>query len=274
MMLLYEHINAFEVIIMPQNSKEQRLEAILEILRQRNGASVKQLARELCVAEMTIRRDLDTLRVNRLVNLVHGAAIYNPQAEQAGTDYHVICQKGVRDGDKNRIGKAAAQLVEPGDAIFVDIGTTAVKMLSYLPNGFPVTVTCFTVNALLEALKRDVENLYFAGGVYHVSTQMFEGPESARMIQRMRASKAFVSAAGVSRELGLTCINQYEVTTKKSCLDSAAQRILLVDSSKFGLVKPACFGELSQIHTVITDSGISPQWRETLEEMGIRLILV
>ena len=260
---------------MATNIKSERLGQIIQILRERNGASIKQLAHRLNVTEMTIRRDLESLRINNIINLVHGAAIYNPDAGNVGSGvtYPAMQEKGIMDNEKSRIGKAAARLVVPGDVIFVDTGTTTVQLIKYLTTGLPITLACFTMNALSAVQKKNVEHLVFVGGAYHYNTQMFESPEAIQMIRKMRATKAFISAAGIDKKLGLTCVHQYEVSTKQACVETAQQKILLTDSSKFDTVTPAYFGELSQIDTIITDDGITPEWQDTLHSMNIKLII-
>jgi DeoR family deoxyribose operon repressor len=228
------------------------------------------------VSEMTIRRDLAQLRLDNMVSLVHGAAIFRPG--QNGIvqeeDYYLSLEKTVNNPEKERIGREAARLVEPGDTVIIDIGTTTELMAKHIPPVHPVTVLCFTVNALLELHKKKVENLIMGGGYYHAKTQFFESPETISLIQRTRASKYFLSAAGVSREMGLTCANQYEVNVKQACIASSLKKILLADSNKFDQIRPAYFASLNTLDTVITDSGISPQWVQFLEALSVKVITV
>jgi DeoR/GlpR family transcriptional regulator of sugar metabolism len=86
---------------------------------------------------------------------------------------------------------------------------------------------------------------------------------------RIRATKLFLSAAGVSRELGLTCANQYEVDVKQACIESSLQKILPADSKKFDQIRPAWFAPLDRMDMVITDSGISGEWVQVMEQTGI-----
>jgi len=258
------------------SNKFERVGRIARILRERNGASIKELSQDLAVSEMTIRRDLSQMQQANIVSLVHGAAIYKSGSAQDGKefDYQLILEKSVNNPEKERIGKAAAQLVKPGDTIIIDIGTTTEPVARYIPQNSPITVLCFTINALFEIYKKNVQNLIMSGGYYHADTQLFESPDSINFIRQTRANKFFMSAAGVSNELGLTCINQYEVAIKQACIDSSLQKILLADSKKFGQIKPAFFTTLDKIDMVITDSGISPEWIKTMEDMGIAVQVV
>ncbi|MDR2159707.1 MAG: DeoR/GlpR family DNA-binding transcription regulator [Treponema sp.] len=250
--------------------KVERSGRIVEILRERNGASIRELAAETGVSEMTIRRDLEQLRLDNIVSLVHGAAIYrsNPAGSQ-DRDYHLTLEKGINISEKDRIGRAAAALVVPGDTIIIDVGTTTELMAKHLPQNLAVTVVCFTMNALMKIYNKGVDTLVMGGGYYHANTQLFESAETINLIRRIRATKLFLSAAGVSRELGLTCANQYEVDVKQACIESSLQKILLADSKKFGQIRPAYFAPLSRMDMVITDSGIDGEWAAVMAQMGI-----
>jgi DeoR family deoxyribose operon repressor len=256
------------------SNRVERIDTIAKILRERNGASIKALSRELEVSEMTIRRDLEQLQLANIVSLVHGAAIYQNEPGGQERDYHLILEKAVSSPEKERIGKAAAQLVKPGDTIIIDIGTTTEHLARHIPQNCSITVLCYTINVLFEIYKKNVESLIVSGGYYHANTQLFESPETISLIRRTRAAKFFMSAAGVSRELGLTCINQYETSVKQACIDSSLQKILLADSKKFGKIRPAYVAPLDTIDMVITDTGISREWIAILEEMNITVLAV
>jgi DeoR family deoxyribose operon repressor len=225
---------------------------------------------------MTIRRDLSQLQAANIVSLVHGAAIYrnDAQLDVQGNDYHLVLEKAVKNPEKEHIGKAAARLVKPGDTIIIDIGTTTEHLARYITPSCPITVLCFTINILFEIYKKNVDNLIMGGGYYHTNTQLFESQEAINLIHHIRANKYFMSAAGVSSELGLTCMNQYEIGIKQACIESSLQKILLVDSSKFDQIKPSYFASLEKINTVITDNGISPDWVKIMEDRGITVQIV
>ena len=99
-------------------------------------------------------------------------------------------------------------------------------------------------------------SIIFAGGYFHPQTMTFECSEGIELIKRTRADKAFVSAAGIHNELGITTVYPHELQAKKAILSSAKSRILVVDSSKFGQTKSVYFADMSSFQTVITDTGI------------------
>ncbi len=259
------------------NAKKERLNNILKILNVKNGESVRELASQLNVSEMTIRRDLSYLSNNNIVNLVHGAAILNPNVDGLGLDndeYKVVTASDRFRDEKERIGQKAASLIEPDDVIIIDTGTTTKHLAKFLPNHFPITVLCYSVNILVEVWNKKNCQLIVAGGYCHENTQMLESPEGVDLIKRNRANKAFISAAGVSKRLGLTCANHYEIMPKMAAINSSLTKILLVDSSKFDSVKQVYFAELSEMDAIITDHGIDQEAKNIIQELGIDLYIV
>jgi DeoR family transcriptional regulator, deoxyribose operon repressor len=103
---------------------------------------------------------------------------------------------------------------------------------------------------------------------------MFECAQSVDLIRQNRANKAFISARGVSEKFGVTTSNRYETDIKRAAIDSSQERILLVDSSKMGKVRPVYFAELKEFDSVITDDGISADFAEIIRAQGITLHIV
>ena len=246
--------------------KDERHNRLIQIIRTEGMLPIRKLANILSVSEMTIRRDLAELGSH---NGFESDA--DPKTDQAGYDLLVSLQKSYEQ--KSEIGKLAATLVKPDDFIIVDTGSTTARMLQYLPEDHNLSILCYNTNILMELRYKMGIKLLFCGGTYHRSTEMFESPESIQFIKRMRANKVFLSAAGVHRELGITCAYAYEVLTKKAIIQSSLECILLVDSSKFDQIKPSYFCDLSDINVIVTDKGLSVEWQKHIQDKGIRLFL-
>ncbi len=247
----------------------QRSDTIIELLTRNDAMSVSSLAEHLSVSEMTVRRDLAKMQQEGLIRLVNGVA-FCPKDGKAVT-YDLEQQLGVHGREKDAIGRAAAAMLVPGDSVFIDCGSTASAMLRYIPKGMDITVICSTLNVLTEARCRDIQRLVFTGGYYHPGTETFESPEAIRMLEGIRSSRAFITASGVSMELGLTCVEQYETAVKRVAMENGMKRILLVDSSKFSKVSPAFFGTWRSIDMVVTDEGITEEWKAFLHKQQIEL---
>ncbi len=250
-----------------------RLNAIAKYLRIHNGTTIRELSEVLGVSHMTVRRDLDLLEQQGTVRLFHGGAIYNRSVESQDEEYSVGAA-GARNLDKKRlIGRRAASLVEPGDVIIIDTGTTTEWIARALPVDIPLTILCYNLNVLREVSKMRNIELVLAGGNFHENTLMFESPEGIEIIRRTRATKAFLSAAGVHVSLGVTCLNTYESTTKIAVLRSSLQKILVADSSKLGQVQHAYFADIEDFNILVTDPGADPEQLDAIRRLGVEVMI-
>jgi DeoR/GlpR family transcriptional regulator of sugar metabolism len=189
-------------------------------------------------------------------------------------NYDLFSEKDKQANEKYNIGKKAISLLEPNDVIIIDTGTTTEYIARLIPDDLPLTIICYTTNVLVEIYKKPLINIIFAGGFYHRNSQMFESPESIELIKRTCANKVFTSASGISKELGITCVNHYEIETKCTAIKSAFEKILLVDSTKFDKIGPAYFANISDFDVVITDSGIEKKWINYINGLDIQLHIV
>jgi len=254
--------------------KADRINQLIDIIRSKNGASIKELASLLDVSEMTIRRDLAVLEKNNIVNNVYGAAIFNPKQNQFDSAYELTSAQTTQDAEKRKIGAFAASLIEPKDIVVIDTGSTTEMLAQAIADDLEATILCYNSNIFNYLKPKENLSLLFSGGKYHPKTQMVESAEGISLITSMRFTKAFVSAAGIHHNLGVTCAYPYEVPTKKAILRSSVQKILLVDSSKFDEVKPAYFADLKDFDIIVTDDSIPEEWKQKIEEMKIKLYTV
>jgi DeoR family transcriptional regulator, deoxyribose operon repressor len=253
--------------------KDRSIE-ILKLLRQEGFLSINELAERISVSSMTIRRDLQQLEKEHLIKLLPGGAILNENAAVVrDAPYSLIAESCLHPEAKLRIGEKAAELVEPDDLIIIDSGTTTEYLARYIPDNMPLTILTYTLNILLEVYKRKSCKIIFAGGFYHDNTMMFECPEGINLIERTRAQKAFIGATGISDKLGVTCSNQTEPNVKRAVIKSSLEKILVIDSSKFGLVRSFYFAEISEFDTIITDDGIPQFYYDLISKLGKKVII-
>lgn len=258
------------------NKKEKRINELIGIIKEQPTLSVKNLAEILNVSEMTIRRDIEYLKSNNILNQTHGINFLTNNNGTASDDnqYELSTELAKYNAEKNKIGKFAASLIEPGDIIVIDSGTTTAAISQYIPENMNLTVFCYNYYTLSNIYNKKGISIIFPGGYYHHTDQMFESSEGLSLIKNHRANKLFIAASGVHEKLGITCAHNYEVLTKRAVINSSLTKILLVDSSKFGLVHAAYFANLNEISAIVTDTGISKEWRAIIEEAGIKLYIV
>ena len=247
---------------------------ILDILSRESGASVNRLSEELEVSHMTIRRDLDLLEGDGLIDRFHGSVVLRGPVDGSWRRYALSEASTRRHDEKQRIGKAAAALLLDGDVINIDTGSTTEQLARSLPTELSFTIICYTLNILLEASRRENCRIVFGGGYYHQNTMMFESDEGVELIRKNRATRAFLSASGIDSRLGVTCANPYERDTKKASMESSGMRILLADSGKFSAVGGVWFADVSDFDMIITDRGLPAEERSWLEESPVEVLYV
>ena len=248
---------------------KERIDRVLEILSRTGYRSVAELSSDLSVSEMTIRRYLDRLEERQLIKRTHGGA-WTGQ-EMIEVDYRI--RETVHREQKEAIGRAAWDLVEPGESIFIDAGSTNAYLALAIDGSRRVTVvTVSTVVAQALEGRPNVETILL-GGKVHGPSHSLVGPIPEEMIDRFRFTKAFLGAVGISLTDGFTQSNMDEVPVKKKVAASSRQVIVLADSSKFDREVLVLFLRLDQVQTVITDSGITNECRAALEERGVQVIV-
>jgi len=260
---------------MPSRKRQERIARILETVEKAGNASIKDLAASLEVSEMTIRRDLDLLSLEGKIRLLHSGAVpADPSSDMERQRLWLSDPRRSGSGEKMRIGRKAASLVEANDVVIVDAGATTEWLTRSLPPDLPVTILCFALNIALEAGRHPAHRVVLAGGALKGETLVCESPEGVGLIRRYRANKAFLSAGGASDTLGVTTIDSAEAELKKAAVASSQTRILLADSRKFGRVTSSWFADLQDFDAIVTDPGISLEYVEIVRKLSIALHVV
>lgn len=255
------------------SKKDERLNRLIEILKKQNGATIRDLAQMLDVSEMTVRRDMDTLKAKNVILDIPGAAVLNTQYVQDKEEdaYQLSMATRAHAKEKERIGKFAASLIQPDDCVIIDNGSTVEYLADNIAKDTKMTVFTCNLNILNKICNNPNISIIFGGGYYHPDTTLFESAENITLIKNIRATKVFASAAGVHDTMGVTCMNNYELEIKQTIIQSGAEKILLADSSKFGVIKPCFLTDLDVFDRIITDTGLSDEWVQIIEDKGIRL---
>jgi DeoR family deoxyribose operon repressor len=255
------------------NKKERRLSELVDLLKARGTLPVKDIAVILNVSEMTVRRDLTLLENSDVVERSHGRATWNAGdiSENEDHAYDLSIERIRKSEEKERIGRYAAGLIKRDDILIIDCGSSTGALAKYIPEGLDLTVLCYNLNVVNELRNKRSIRLIVAGGYFHPRNQMFESLEGINLIRDLRANKLFISASGVHEQLGMTTALAYEVPIKRAILQSSHTKILLADSSKFGMVRAAFFAQMDELDMIITDRGLPPQWESIIQEKGIDL---
>ncbi len=244
--------------------KEERQAQLLRILNQSGSVSVSQIMEALSVSDMTVRRDLNELEKAGLLIRTHGGA---RRIAEGGNSYERthIEKKSLHEDEKKEIAALAASFVNEGETIFLGPGTTIEMIAEELMNKKIRVVT----NSLpvFEILNQSTSvDLILSGGEYRKVTGAFVGTAAICALKNMRFSKAMISVNGIA-EQGVYTYSEAEGEIQKFALNSAAEKYLAADSSKFGNYDFYEFYRLSDFDHVITDSKVSEKDLEELKSI-------
>lgn len=246
---------------------------IADLVRQQRTVRVPDLAELFQVSEVTIRSDLAQLEREGLVVRERGGAVANTQNQ--GSMLIAFEQRThLYLDEKRRIGEAAAQMVDPGDTIIMDAGTTTVEMTRYLSHLSGLTVVTNALNIAAEMGSVPGAQTLVLGGAMNYDTFSTLGPLVEQGLEHMRVQKVFLAAQSIDTEIGVTDTSLEIAQAKRAMVNTARQVILLADSSKWsrpGFIKVVPF---SSIDVVITDNQLPENARSSLAEMGVDLRLV
>lgn len=229
--------------------------------------AVTDLAQELGVSDMTIRRDLRKLADEGEVRIVRGG-VSLPHGSLRVSSF-------VRRADRNaaakrQIAAAALRLVEPNDAIAVDAGTTAYALMEMLPDTFGGAVVSHSVPVIEFALAHGRSRVIGLGGDLLLESRAFVGPMTVDAAARVRVRTFFAGAAAVD-ERGVYVSADAERPTKLALMGIADEVVLLVDHTKFSRSAPVLLCDLDALGAVVTDRAPSPAIGEELDRRGVAL---
>lgn len=251
----------------------QRRGKIAEMVRQQGVVRVGELAERFGVSEVTIRLDLVALENEGELTRDRGGAIAPKAPKPVKSLLGMEFRSELNNESKRRIGRAAAQLVSPGDTIILDAGTTVVEMIPYIAGITPLTVVTNALNIALAVGAKTSAQVLLLGGNFSRSSCSTLGPIAERTLGEMRVEKAFMGAQALDLEGGVTDTTPEIAQSKRAMMQASRQVILLADSSKWGHGAFIKVAPVSAFQTVISDTGLGMEARTALEQAGIKLIL-
>jgi DeoR family fructose operon transcriptional repressor len=211
--------------------------------------TIADLAGQLGVSEMTVRRDVRRLAENGELRIVHGG-VSAGQTARRSTEFST---RAVVNADaKRRIAQAAASLVHPGDVIAIDAGTTAFDVITQLPEDFAGSVVTHSIPVLHHVLRMSAVRVTGVGGQLYAPSQAFAGPTTVEQLTGLRVRLFFLGAAAIDRQ-GVYVEADVERTVKQALVDAADKVILVADHSKFDHTALVHLAGFDRIDRLITD---------------------
>ncbi|ADW74595.1 transcriptional regulator, DeoR family [Rahnella aceris] len=234
-----------------ENKREDRIQRLLLALKKTDKIHLKEASLLLNVSEMTVRRDLSAAPAP--VILLGGYIVIDPKNNPA-THYFISEQKTRHVAEKQRLAARAASLIQDNDTVFFDCGTTMPYVIESIADNRVFTAICYSLNTFLALQEKPHCEVILCGGAFKSSNSIFTPIGRSSELDFIRPAKAFISAAGVSIEHGVTCFNFDELLMKHQAIERSAQSILVADSSKFDQVRPAAIAPLARFNVVVSDA--------------------
>lgn len=249
---------------------EGRRRRILELIDRQGVVRAAELGELFGVTQATIRRDLDALEERSLIRRVHGGAV---GIHGRGYELPFPLRSSRNQAAKQRIAQAAARLIENGESVSLDVGTTALELARQLVSWRDLTVVTHNLRAAVELAAQPSHRVVLSGGLLRGDELSLVGSLAGRTYGEFFVDKLFIGAAGISAQEGVTEFNIDDAEVKRGMLTQARERILLVDSAKFGHVALARICALSGIHRLVTDRPPTGDLAGALEQAGVAILL-
>jgi len=250
---------------------EERRRAILEILNREGRVLVLDLAKRFATSQVTIRKDLEDLHAHGLIHRTHGGAL--PAREGALEDPTLREKEKLHRKEKLRIAEAAARLVQEGQVVILDSGTTTTAIARALRHFQNLTIVTNAVNIAAELSGTAVE-VILTGGTLRKNSFSLVGPIAEETLHRLNADLLFLGVDGFDVQYGLSTPNLLEAKVNRVMVEVAKRTVAACDSSKFGRRSLSLIAPPQALHEVITDRGAPKSDVKTLKKAGIEVTLV
>lgn len=247
-------------------STHERRSKLLELVRAKGFAALPDLVDELQVSESTIRRDLDYLEESGSAKRTHGGVFYSGGQPQLP---HFEHRQPAQWDKKRAIAQKAATLIDEGDTVLLDGGTTTYEVarllvgrhLQILTNSLPVA-NLFAANSNTD--------LILLGGYVYPRTGVSLGPYTNQMLSSVSVRRTVLSVAAIN-ERGFFNSNVLLVETERAMMAAAEEVIIVADSTKFGHQSLAQLCPLNEIDHLVVDHDIPKAWQQSLTKLGVQL---
>jgi DeoR family transcriptional regulator, aga operon transcriptional repressor len=259
-----------------REKQQQRINSILSSLQETGSVVVDDLAEQLGVSVVTIRRDLDLLEQQGMLRRTHGGAVsieplfYEPFKKDRSFQAQVEKQAN----EKRRIGRAAAALITQGETIAITPGTTTAEIIRGLPLNSKITVVTNTANIAMELSKRKDINVFVTGGHLHGEWFSLVGPTAIRSLENMLIHTMFIGADGIDPEWGVSCFNSDEAELNSTMVRHSRRHIAVVDHTKLNVVANWRICDIGVLRTLITDTGATDELIAPYQKLGIEVLRV
>jgi len=243
-----------------------RKKQILSLLKQNGQVIAKAVSQSMGVSEDTIRRDLRELAQEGLLQRVHGGALPASPAIADFAGRELLAPEG-----KVAIGRAAAAMIQPGQVVILDGGTTARQLARHMPLELKATIVTHSPTIALELVNHPDVDVILIGGRLFKHSVVAVGAAAIEAIAQLRADIYFMGVTGVHPRTGLTTGDFEEAAVKRALSHAAAETIVLASSEKLNAASPYSVVPLDEISGIITERTVDAALTEPYERLNITI---
>jgi DeoR family transcriptional regulator of aga operon len=252
---------------------EQRRRSVLDLIDQDGQVTVVDMVRRFSISAVTVRNDLDALASLGALVRSHGGAVRRLETTQ---DYPLRTKETLHRDEKVRIGRGAAELIQPGETIILDSGTTTAEVARHLKRMKIQSLTVITnaLNIGVELADTPGITLIMIGGLLRPVSCSFVGPQAEAMMNDFHADRLFLAVDGFDLEHGPSTPDVLEAQLNSVMIRSAREVTVVTDFSKLGRRSVSKIGPFDRIRRLITDTRATQEFSEKLRKKGIEVIEV
>lgn len=252
-------------------STVDRRRQILEQIHEQGQVFIRKLSEQFKVSEVTVRNDLEQLERKNLLIRARGGAI-NFEGH-VGADRQIAEKNRINYRQKALIGERAAGLINEGETIILDSGTTTAEIVKNISDFKKLNIITNALNIVELLIAHPHVNTIIPGGYFRQNSMSLVGPLAERNLRNFYVDKVFLSADGFDTKYGIYTPNIDESHLNQIMIEVAKEIILVVDSSKFKRKSLAFICPVEKLDIVVTDGGISSEDKQRLEEVDIKVII-
>ncbi|MFN8443898.1 MAG: DeoR/GlpR family DNA-binding transcription regulator [Caldilineaceae bacterium] len=245
---------------------DQRKQYILEVLKKEGQVVAKKIAQELDLSEDTIRRDLRELAQEGHLQRVHGGAL---PASPAVADFPQRQQIAVEG--KAAIGRAAAQMIQPGQVVILDGGTTAVQIARQLPPDLEATIVTHSPSVAVELAQHKTVEVVLIGGKLFKHSVVAVGAAAIEALSHIHADTYFMGVTGIHPQVGLTTGDLEEAYVKRALHQRASETVVLASAEKLGGASAYVISPIAQVSGMIVEKKTEESLVQPYREMGVAI---
>ena len=257
----------------PKLLVEERRRRIVEMVNQQGRVTVDELVALFDISAVTIRADLEALDRAGTISRSHGGAL---PAAPATLDTPLNIKETRHHAQKRRIGQAAARLIEDGDTIILDSGSTTVEIARQIRQQKWTSLTVITnaLNIAMELSALPSVRVMMLGGLLRQTSYSLAGPDAEQALSRLSADRLFLGVDGLDPDVGVTTPDPLEASLNALMIRVSRETVAVLDASKLGQRSLSVITPVDKLHQVITDSSAPSGVVEKLRQAGVEVTLV